>query len=33
MSRSYGTITLCNRAVGSDYFVKPDFSPVYNAKK
>ena len=32
MSRSYGTITLRMRAVGSDYFVRLDFSPVYNAK-
>jgi hypothetical protein len=28
MFRSYGTITLRNRAIGSDYFVRLDFSPV-----
>jgi hypothetical protein len=28
MSRSHGTITLRNRAVGLDYFVRLDFSPV-----
>ena len=32
MFRSYGTPTLCRRAVGSDYFVELDFSPVYIAK-
>ena len=28
MFRSYGTITLRNRALGSNYFVRLDFSPV-----
>ncbi|WP_262709727.1 hypothetical protein [Flavobacterium nackdongense] len=29
MNRSYGTAALGIRAVGSDHFVKLDFSPVY----
>ncbi len=32
MSRSYGTLTLRIRAIGSKHFVGLDFSPVYNAR-
>lgn len=32
MFRSYGTPTLCMRAVGSYYFVELDFSPIYSTK-
>ena len=33
INRSYGTVTSFKRAIGSDDFVKLDFSPVYNEKK
>ena len=32
MHRSYGTVILLSRAIGSDNFVKLDFSPVYITK-